>query len=75
MNDWAGKIMKGIEDGVREKARQVIEDRLKPLKTEIRREGAKVKIVPQANIESPFKVTIDASEELTAKIKKALSNK
>lgn len=76
MGDWAKQVMKQVESGVREQMKKVIEDRLKPLQSEIRREGARVKIVPKPQLEKPFSVSIDgASEELTAKIQKALAGK
>ena len=66
-------LMKDIEKNVRTEVKQLLQKKLKPFQSEISKEGATVRIIEKSDLENPFVVSITgASEELKAKIQKAL---
>ncbi len=66
-------LMKDIEKNVRIEVKQILQKKLKPFQSEIAKEGATVRIIEKSDLKNPFDVSITgASEELKAKIQKAL---
>lgn len=75
MGNWADNMMNQVERGIKQQVKERLEDAIKPFQSEIEKEGATVRLIENQSMEQQFTLSIkDASEDLTARIRKAIGN-